>query len=124
MILSTILWANLQEKLCKILNIYPALLHAQYQLSTDMKGSLLFDFISHQEFQQLINIIQPLVVPPCLANGWRSKKQIKEVTVSMFQKGDSLDSQARKSSTKVSSTLSLLCLYLISQIESCCTERY
>jgi hypothetical protein len=66
MIFSTILWADLQEKLCEILNIYPASLHAQYQLSTDAKASLPFDLTSCQEFQQLIKMIQPLVVPPRL----------------------------------------------------------
>jgi hypothetical protein len=118
MIFSTILWANLQEKLCEILNIYPTSLHVQYQLSTDAKASLPFDLTSPQEFQQLINMIQPLVVPLHLANRWRSKKRMKEVTVSMFQKGDSLDSQAGKLSAKVSLTLSLLCLYLISRTKS------
>lgn len=106
-IFSTILWAELQEKLSKILNIYPASLHAQYRLSTDAKGSLPFDLTSRQEFQQLVTMIQPMVVPPRLANGKRSKKWMKEVTVSVFQKGDSLDSQSGKSSAKVSSTLSL-----------------
>jgi hypothetical protein len=118
MILSTILWADLQEKLCEILNIYPASLHVQYWLSTDAKASLPFDLTSHQEFQQLIKMIQPLVVPLRLANRQRSKKQMKEVTVSVFQKGDSSDSQAGKSSAKVSLTLSLLCLYPISQTKS------
>jgi hypothetical protein len=42
MIFSTILWADLQEKLCEILNIYPASLYAQYRLSTDAKASLPF----------------------------------------------------------------------------------
>jgi hypothetical protein len=43
---------------------YPASLHAQYRLSNNVKGSLLFDLTSYQEFQQLIKTIQPLVVSP------------------------------------------------------------
>jgi hypothetical protein len=70
--------ADLQEKLCKILNIYPASLHAQHQLSTDAKASLPFDLTSHQEFQQLIKMIPPLVVPPHLANGWRSGVEFED----------------------------------------------
>ena|ERR1700722_2319514 len=72
-IFSMILWPMLQQKLSEILNIYPALLHAQYCLSTDAKGSLLFDLTSSQDLRQLVKMIQPLVVPPRLANGKRSK---------------------------------------------------
>src|ERR1700676_1273306 len=101
-IFSTILWPTLQQKLSEILNIYSASLHAQYRLSTDAKGSLPFDLTSSQDLRQLVKIIQPLVVPPRLANGKRSKKRMKEVIVSVSQKGDSADFQAAKSGAKVS----------------------
>ena len=68
-IFSTIRWPTLEQKLSEILNIYPASLHAQYHLSTDAKGSLPFDLTSSPDLQQLVNMIQPLVVPPRLANG-------------------------------------------------------
>ena len=55
-----------------------------------------------QDLRQLVKMIQPLVVPPRLANGKWSKKRMKEVIVLVFQKGDLADFQAGKSGTKVS----------------------
>ena len=71
---STILWPAMQDQLSRVLNIHPAMLHAQFQFSTDAKGSLPFDLTCFQDLQQLVTMIKPLVVPRCLANGKRSTK--------------------------------------------------
>jgi hypothetical protein len=54
---STILWLNLQQKIAQILNIFPTLLHAQYQLSTDSKSALPFDLTSQSDLNELHKIL-------------------------------------------------------------------
>ena len=71
---STISWPAMQDQLSRVLNIHPAMLHAQFLFSTDAKGLLPFDLTFFQDLQQLVTMIEPLVVPHCLANGKRSTK--------------------------------------------------
>ena len=71
---STISWSVMHDWLSRVLNMHPAKLHAQFQLSTNAKGLLPFDLTSFQDLQQLVTMIEPLVVPHHLTNGKRSTK--------------------------------------------------
>lgn len=84
---STISWPAMQDRLSRVLNVHLAMLHAQFRFSTDAKGSLPFDLTCSEDLQQLTTMIEPLVVPCCLANGKRSTKWPKEVIVLISQKG-------------------------------------
>ena len=77
----------MQDRLSRVLNVHPAMLHAQFRSSTDAKGSLPFDLTCSEDLQQLTTMIEPLVVPRRLANGKRSTKRPKEVIVQISQKG-------------------------------------
>ncbi|KAI9508611.1 hypothetical protein F5148DRAFT_1148903 [Russula earlei] len=91
-IMSTIPWFTLQQKLAQHLNVYPSALHAQYRLSTDPKGSLPLDLTTLEHFDTMIALLQPLVVPPCLQNGKRSTRKMKEVKVVVTNRDDELPS--------------------------------
>ena len=77
-------WLDLQNKLAAAFNVYPDSLYAQYSLSTDAKGTLPLDLISENHFETLVKLLWPLVVPPLLANGRRSTRKMKAVTVQVF----------------------------------------
>jgi hypothetical protein len=85
---STISWFNLQQTLARILDIYPTSLHAQYRFSTDSKQMLPLDLTSPQHLNTLTTLLRPLVVPRLLANGRRSTRPMKAVTVHVFNKGE------------------------------------
>jgi hypothetical protein len=91
---STISWIELHQKLARSLDIYPTSLHAQYRLSSDNKDSLPLDLNSWQNLTTLITLLRPLIVPPILANGHRSGRKMKPVTVHLFNKGDSPSSRS------------------------------
>jgi hypothetical protein len=85
---SNISWLDLQERLAQALNVYPASLHLQYRLSTDHPKSLPFELTSAKHLENLIMVLRPLIVPPLLANGWRSTRKMKSVLVQVFSEGD------------------------------------
>src|SRR5882762_318036 len=85
---SLISWPDLQNQLAATFNVYPGSLHAQYRLSNEAKGSLPLDLISEQHLNALIMFLRPLIVPPILANGQRSTRKKKAVTVQIFNKGE------------------------------------
>jgi hypothetical protein len=89
---STITWSNLQQRLAEALDVYPTSLHAQYRLSTEPKA-LPFDLISQRNLDAMIALVRPLLVPALLANGLPSKRQLKNVTVQIFNKGDNVSSE-------------------------------
>jgi hypothetical protein len=82
---STTSWFAFQERIAKHLNVYPSSLHIQYRFSTDSKA-LPCDLTSQDNLDTMITLLRPLVVPPLLANGRRSTRQMKAVTVQIFNK--------------------------------------
>jgi hypothetical protein len=99
---SSISWAELQNQLAATFNVYPGSLHAQYRLSNEAKGSLPLDLISKQHLNTLITFLRPLIVPAILANGQRSTRKKKAVTVQIFNKGET--AQSGEGNRKVSSS--------------------
>jgi hypothetical protein len=65
---SDILWTNLQEIVALCLSIHPSSLQAQYHLSTQPKA-LLLDLQTENDLEMMLTLVEPLVVPPLLANG-------------------------------------------------------
>lgn len=86
---SDIHWVLLQERLAKALDIYPSSLHAQYRLSTQPKA-LPLDLQCENDMKMMFTLVRPLVVPPKLANGRRSTRTMKHVTIQIFNKGDAV----------------------------------
>lgn len=95
-------WTALKDKLSEIMNIHPTTLQAQYRLSTENKRSLLFDLTSQLDLDALIIRLRPLVVPPINADGRRSTRRMKAVSVQIFNKNDELQSPQNGSGGKVS----------------------
>jgi hypothetical protein len=85
---STTPWLKVQEMLSEMFNVYPTSLHAQYRLSTENKSALPFDLTSQSELTMMYDLLQPLIVPPLLANGKRSTRKMKDVKVQVFNAGD------------------------------------
>jgi len=78
---------SLQERLAKLLDVYPSSLQVQYRLSTQPKA-LPLDLQTENDLKMMFTLVQPLVVPQLLANGRRSTRKLKPVTVQIFNKGD------------------------------------
>jgi len=87
-------WANLEDKIAGILNIFPANLRAQYVLSTEPAGAIPIALTSQDDLAELHERLIPLVVPPRNANGSVSKRKMKEVTVKVTDKNDDVTSSA------------------------------
>jgi hypothetical protein len=99
---STISWDSLEERMGELLNIYLKNLRLQYRLSTDSSKSLPFDLASQQQLDALITLLRPLIIPPRLANGKKSTRKMKSVSVNIFNKDDEPGSHTDE---KVSDTL-------------------
>ena len=84
---SLVSWPGLQQELSKHFNVYLTALHAQYRFSTD-KGSLPCDLTSNDHLLTMLKLLKPLILPPRLANGNRSNRQMKPMTVQIFNQGD------------------------------------
>jgi hypothetical protein len=83
---STTSWLALKDRLAKTLNMHPDSLHLQYRLSTDTSKSLPFDLTTFDHHDHLVKRLRPLIIPPRLANGSRSTRKRKPVSVQLFNK--------------------------------------
>jgi len=84
---SNVSWVSLRERLAKLLDIYPSSLQVQYRLSTQPKAHP-YDLQHEQDLANMLRLIQPLIVPARLANGRRSTRKLKPLTVRVFNKDD------------------------------------
>ena len=82
-------WTSLQEDLARLLDVYPSSLQAQYRLSTQPKA-LPLDLQTENDLKMMVAMLQPLIVPPLLQNGRRSTRQMKPVTVQIFNRDDAV----------------------------------
>ena len=85
---SNISWPELQDVLAQMFNVHQSMLHAQYRLSTDTKGSLPFDLSNSDALQVLVDMVRRVITPPCLANGKPSKRLRKAPTIQVTNKSD------------------------------------
>ena len=84
---STITWTALQEDLARLLNVYPSSLQAQYHLSTQPKA-LPLDLQTENDLNMMVTMLHPLIIPPLLQSGQHSTRQMKPVTVHIFNRDD------------------------------------
>jgi hypothetical protein len=84
---STITWTTLQEDLARLLDVYPSSLQAQYRLSTQPKA-LPLDLQTENDLNMMVTMLRPLIIPPLLQSGRRSTRQMKPVTVHIFNRDD------------------------------------
>ena len=89
MIQSDITWITLRECLARLLDIYPTSLQAQYRLSTQPKA-LPLDLQHENDLKMMLALVQPLIVPPLLANGRRSTRKMKPVTIQIFNRDEAV----------------------------------
>jgi hypothetical protein len=87
MIQSDITWVSLRERLARLLDIYPLSLQAQYRLSTQPKA-LPLNLQNENDLKMMLTLVQPLIVPPLLANGQRSTRKMKPVTIQIFNRDE------------------------------------
>ena len=85
---SDISWTELQDVLAQMFNIHPSMLHAQYRLSTDTKGSLPFDLSNSDALQVLVDMVRRVIMPPRLASGKPSKRQRKAPIIQVTNKSE------------------------------------
>ena len=81
-------WTGFHDKLAEMLNIFPTSLHAQYCFSTEHKESLPLDLTSEVQFNMMMSLLRPLVVPPRTATGRCSTRKMKPIVVQIFNKND------------------------------------
>ncbi len=86
---SNITWTSLQEDLARLLDVYPTSLQVQYRLSTQPKA-LPLDLQTENDLKMMVTILQPLIIPPLLQSGRRSTRQMKPVTVHIFNRDDAM----------------------------------
>ena len=89
MIQSNVPWVSLRERLAQFLDIYPSSLQAQYRLSTQPKA-LPPDLQNENDLRMMLTLVRPLIVPPLLANGQRSTRKMKPVTIQIFNRDDAV----------------------------------
>lgn len=89
MVSSKVAWIFLCDHLTQILNAFPSSLRVQYQLSTEPKA-LPVDLESEADLEMMLKLVEPLIVPLILANGYRSKHKMKDVKVQIFSKDDTV----------------------------------
>ena len=86
---SNVSWIILQERLAKLLDIYPSSLQVQYRLSTQPKGPL-YDLQHEKDLENMLTWIQPLIVPARLANGQCLTWKLKPLMVQIFNKDEAV----------------------------------
>ena len=86
---SDISWTDLREIIALRLGIHPSSLQAQYRLSTQPKA-LPLDLQTENDLEMMLALVEPLVVPPLLANGWCSTHKMKPVTIQIFDKEEAV----------------------------------
>ena len=92
-------WAEFEENIAKILNIFTSNLRAQYVLSTEPNSTIPIALTSENDLAELHACLAPLVVPPRNANGSRSKRKMKEVSVKVTDKSDDTTSSKTSSAS-------------------------
>jgi hypothetical protein len=112
-------WADLQNKVAQIFNIYPGSLQLQYRFSNEKPNSLPFDLNSHDAYVMMCDQLRPFVVPKILANGKPSKAIRKLIMVQLFNKDAEGDGVSGGKGAKVRRSLSVqqqaTYLYLLTQ---------
>ena len=98
---STSSWADFEESIAKVLNIFTNNLHAQYVLSTEPTNTIPISLGSDEDLAELHTRLAPLIVPPRNANGSKSKRKMKEVTVRVTDKSDDTISKTSSGNGKV-----------------------
>jgi hypothetical protein len=94
---STAKWSDFEENIAKILNIFTPNLRAQYVLSTEPTNTIPIALTSVNDLAELHTRLAPLIVPPRNANGSKSKRKMKEVTVKVTDKNE--DTPSSKTSS-------------------------
>jgi hypothetical protein len=89
MVSSKVAWIFLRDRLAQILDAFPSSLRVQYRLSIEPKA-LPVDLESEADLETMLKLVEPLIVPPILANGRRSKRKMKDVKVQIFSKDDTV----------------------------------
>jgi hypothetical protein len=85
---NTTKWANFKENFAKILNIFTPDLCAQYVLSTEPTSTIQIALTLENDLAELHKHLIPYIVPPWNANGSKSKRKMKEVTVKVTNKSN------------------------------------
>ncbi len=98
---STTDWADFEEIIAKTLNIFTLNLHAQYVLSNEPTNTIPIALASEDDLAELHRCLTPLVVPSRNANGSKSKRKMKELTVKVTDKSDDTTSKPSSVSGKV-----------------------
>lgn len=89
---STTLWDELKDTLSEGFNFHPTTLHAQWRLSGEGKGALLFDLCDANGLKAIINLIAPFHAVTYLANGKVSGRKKKIPTVQITNMTGSTES--------------------------------
>lgn len=84
-------WADLQDWVAQVLNVYRGSLQLQYRFSNEKNNSLPYDLHSHDDYDAMRDQLRPFIVPKILASGRVSKTVRKLVMVQLFNRG--LDSE-------------------------------
>jgi hypothetical protein len=107
-------WADLQNRVAQIFNVYPGSLQLQYRLSNEKQNSLLFDLNLDDAYVEMRDQLRPFIVPKILANGKPSKISRKLVTVQLFDKGTKGDevSGGKGAKVRISSILQQQATYI------------
>jgi hypothetical protein len=100
-------WADLQNRVAQIFDVYPGSLQLQYRFSNEKQNLLPFDLNSHDAYVEMRDQLRPFVVPKILANGKPSKSIRKLVTVQLFNKGAEGDGVSGGKGAKVRRSLML-----------------
>jgi hypothetical protein len=112
-------WADLQNKVAQIFNIYPGSLQLQHCFSNEKPNSLLFHLNSHDAYVKMCDQLRPFVVPKILANRNPSKAIRKLIMVQLFNKDAKGDGVSGRKAAKVRRSLSVqqqaTYLYLLMQ---------
>jgi hypothetical protein len=90
MVSSEVKWEELGEKIARILNVFTPNLRAQYTLSTDRKGAIPIPLTSQIDLDTLHERLVSLIFPGRNADGSRSRRKKKEVTVFVTDKSDDI----------------------------------
>ena len=73
-------WADLQNKVAQIFDIYPGSLQHQYHFSNEKQNLLPFNLDSHNAYVEMCDQLRPFIVPKVLANG-KPLKTVRELVV-------------------------------------------
>ena len=86
---SDVTWTSLQKDLARLLDVYPSSLQAQYRLSTQPKA-LPLDLQTENDLKMMVTLLWPLIIPLLLQSGRHLTRQIKPVTVHIFNRDNAI----------------------------------